>query len=112
VFINYLKVWYFFEVVIMYFHLPIFIDASVGIDILIPKYKGEGGEGCGLSKTFVMQIFIFSSVGIDILILKYKGEKEEGCILSKKLVIKIKESTTYFHLFKCQHLHPHSKVKM
>jgi hypothetical protein len=32
------------------------IGASVGIDILILKYKGEGEEGCGLSETFVMQI--------------------------------------------------------
>jgi hypothetical protein len=40
----------------MYYQLHIFIDASVGIDILILKYKGEGEEGCGLSETFVMQI--------------------------------------------------------
>jgi hypothetical protein len=29
--------------------LQICIGASVGIDILILKYKGEGEEGCGLS---------------------------------------------------------------
>jgi hypothetical protein len=40
----------------MYGQLQICIDASVGIDILILKYKGEGEEGCGLSETFVMQI--------------------------------------------------------
>jgi hypothetical protein len=40
----------------MYCQLLIFIGASVGIDILILKYKGEGEEGCGLSKTFIMQI--------------------------------------------------------
>jgi hypothetical protein len=28
--------------------LRIFIDASVGIDILILKYKSEGEEGCGM----------------------------------------------------------------
>jgi hypothetical protein len=36
--------------------LQICIGASVGIDILILKYKGEGEEGCGLSETFFMQI--------------------------------------------------------
>jgi hypothetical protein len=40
----------------MYYELHIFIDASVGIDILIPEYKGEGEEGCSLSETFFMQI--------------------------------------------------------
>jgi hypothetical protein len=29
----------------MYYQLQIFIDASVGIDILILKYKGEEEEG-------------------------------------------------------------------
>jgi hypothetical protein len=36
--------------------LQICIGASVDIDILIPKHKGEGEEGCGLSRTFFMQI--------------------------------------------------------
>jgi hypothetical protein len=34
----------------MYSQLHICIDASVGINILILKYKGEGEEGCGLSE--------------------------------------------------------------
>ena len=55
-FINSWKVLYCFEVVIMYCHLPIFIDGSVGIEILILKYKGEGEEGWGLLETFVMKI--------------------------------------------------------
>jgi hypothetical protein len=49
-------VWYFFETVIMYGQIQICIDASVGIDILILKYKGEGEERCILSETFVMKI--------------------------------------------------------
>jgi hypothetical protein len=36
--------------------LQICINASVGIDILILKYKGEGEEWCGFSETFVIQI--------------------------------------------------------
>jgi hypothetical protein len=34
--------------------LQIYINASVGINILILKYKGEGEEGCGISDAFVM----------------------------------------------------------
>jgi hypothetical protein len=58
-FINSWKAWYCFEVfkmVIVYYQLQIFIDASVGINILILKYKGEGEEGCSFLKTFIMQI--------------------------------------------------------
>jgi hypothetical protein len=47
-FINSWKVWYCFEIVIMYGQLLIFIDASVNIEILILKYTGEGEEGCDL----------------------------------------------------------------
>jgi hypothetical protein len=36
---------------IMHCQLHICIDASVNIDILIPKYKGEGEEGCDFSET-------------------------------------------------------------
>ena len=45
-----------FKILIMYCQLQICIDASVDINILIPKYKGEGKEGCGLSETFFIQI--------------------------------------------------------
>jgi hypothetical protein len=40
---------------IMHCQLQICIDASVDIDILILKYKGEGEEGCGFQR-LVMQI--------------------------------------------------------
>jgi hypothetical protein len=81
----------------VFYQLQFCIDASVGINILISKYKGEGEEGCGLSETFVMQIkesttiCIGASVGIDILIPKYKGEGEEGCGLSETFFMQIKE---------------------
>jgi hypothetical protein len=81
----------------MYYQLWIFIGASLGIDILIPKYKGEGEKGCKLSKKFVcrsgnqLHIFIGEGVGIDILILKYKVAEEDGCGLSETFVMHIKE---------------------
>jgi hypothetical protein len=91
----------------MYFQLEICIDASVVIDILIPKYKFEGEEGCGLLETFLcrsrnqLHICIDANVGIVILILRYKGEAKERCGMSETFVMQIKESTRYLHLYKC-----------
>jgi hypothetical protein len=58
--------------------LQICIDASVGIDILILKYKGEGEEGCGLSETFVMQIEQWGSASWSVRLFLEAGCRDSS----------------------------------
>jgi hypothetical protein len=81
----------------MYYQLQICIDASVGIDILIPSTKVKEKKGAAFQRHLLcrsrnqLQICIDASVGIDILILKYKGEGEEGCGFSETFVMQIEQ---------------------
>jgi hypothetical protein len=53
--------------------LQIFIDASVDIEILILRYKGEGEEGCDMSSTFVMQIEQWGSASWSVILFLEVG---------------------------------------
>jgi hypothetical protein len=67
-----------------------FIDASVGINILILKYKGQGEKGCGMLETFVMKIKQWGSASWSVRLFL-----EVGCGHSSFISIRLEDQKCF-----------------